>query len=235
MIKLLLVEDDVNLCYIVQAGLQDVIGGYEVITAGNGLEGLHAWEEHKPDIIISDIDMPEMDGFEMVRRIRETDGDTPILFASAMTSPKDVKHGYELGVNNYVKKPFVPQELDAHIRALIKMIRNDKSRNGITCYRLGRFTLDVTHSTLRDGHTGTNRALSLRETRILELLAANKNEVVRREVFISRLWDTDDEHDYFMSRNLDVYIAKLRKLLAEDESIEIQTVRRVGLMLAEKA
>ena len=78
MIKLLLVEDDVNLCYIVQAGLQDVIGGYEVITAGNGLEGLHAWEEHKPDIIISDIDMPEMDGFEMVRRIRETDGDTPI-------------------------------------------------------------------------------------------------------------------------------------------------------------
>ena len=79
-----------------------------MITAGNGLEGLHAWEEHKPDIIISDIDMPEMDGFEMVRRIRETDGDTPILFASAMTSPQDVKHGYELGVNNYVKEAVCP-------------------------------------------------------------------------------------------------------------------------------
>ena len=119
MIKLLLVEDDVNLCYIVQAGLQDVIGGYEVITAGNGLEGLHAWEEHKPDIIISDIDMPEMDGFEMVRRIRETDGDTPILFASAMTSPKDVKHGYELGVNNYVKKP------DVFVTKLRKLFTDD--------------------------------------------------------------------------------------------------------------
>ena len=71
MIKLLLVEDDVNLCYIVQAGLQDVIGGYEVITAGNGTgKGLHAWEEHKPDIIISDIDMPENGtGSRWVRRI----------------------------------------------------------------------------------------------------------------------------------------------------------------------
>ena len=78
MIKLLLVEDDKNLSYIVQSGLQDIIGGYEVITAFNGKEGLQAWEEHHPDIIISDIDMPVMDGFEMVRHIRETDGDTPI-------------------------------------------------------------------------------------------------------------------------------------------------------------
>ena len=91
MIKLLLVEDDKNLSYIVQSGLQDIIGGYEVITAFNGKEGLQAWEEHHPDIIISDIDMPVMDGFEMVRHIRETDGDTPILFASALTSPKDVR------------------------------------------------------------------------------------------------------------------------------------------------
>lgn len=234
-IRLLFVEDDPTWVFVIKSGLEQVIKGYEVTVAANGREGLRAYEAIRPDIIVTDGDMPEMNGFEMVERIRETDRETPILFASALTSPDDVTNGYKRGVNNYVKKPFVPQELDAHIRALIKMIRNDKSRNGITCYRLGRFTLDVTHSTLRDGHTGTNRALSLRETRILELLAANKNEVVRREVFISRLWDTNDEHDYFMSRNLDVYIAKLRKLLAEDESIEIQTVRRVGLMLAEKA
>ena len=111
MIKLLLVEDDPNLCYIVQSGLQELIGGYDVCTAANGKEGLEAWEQHRPDIIISDIDMPEMDGFEMVKRIRETDGDTPILFASALTSPKDVRRGYGFGVNNYVKKPYVPDEL----------------------------------------------------------------------------------------------------------------------------
>lgn len=121
MIKLLLVEDDKNLSYIVQSGLQDIIGGYEVITACNGEEGLEAWKAHRPDIIISDIDMPVMDGFEMVRRIRATDEDTPILFASALTSPKDVRKGYDIGVNNYVKKPFIPDELDAHLHAILKM------------------------------------------------------------------------------------------------------------------
>lgn len=74
MIKLLLVEDDANLCYMLQTGLQEIIGGYEVIIASNGAEGLKAWQEHRPDIIISDIEMPVMNGFEMVERIRETDG-----------------------------------------------------------------------------------------------------------------------------------------------------------------
>jgi hypothetical protein len=105
MTRLLLIEDDANLCYIVQTGLQEIIGGYEVIVAANGKEGLEAWKNQKPDIIISDIDMPVMDGFEMVKRIRETDGDTPILFASALTSPKDVRKGYDIGVNNYIVHP----------------------------------------------------------------------------------------------------------------------------------
>ena len=114
MIKLLLVEDDSTFSYIVKNELQEIIGGYEVITATNGAEGLKAWKEYHPDIIISDIDMPVMNGYQMVERIREMDGDIPILFTSALTSPKDVKEGYKLGVNNYVKKPFVPDELDAH-------------------------------------------------------------------------------------------------------------------------
>ena len=89
MVKLLLVEDDVNLSYIVQTALEDLIGGYQVFTAPNGAEGLKQWEAHKPDIIVSDIDMPVMNGFDMVRRIRETDKTTPIIFGSALTSPRD--------------------------------------------------------------------------------------------------------------------------------------------------
>ena len=232
MIKLLLVEDDANLCYIVQAGLQDIIGGYEVITAGNGKEGLQAWEEHKPDIILSDIDMPEMDGFEMVRRIRETDGDTPILFASALTSPKDVKHGFELGVNNYVKKPFVPEEIDAHIRAILKMKEGTKSRSEEGHCKFGRYTLDTVHATLRDNNTGKIRVLTTTEAKILQLLAENKNEVVRREAIMSRCWNTED--DFFASRSLDVFITKLRKLFADDPDVEIKTARSVGLMLVAK-
>ena len=122
MIKLLLVEDDANLCYIIRGGLEDMIGGYEVMTASNGEEGLKIWKEQHLDIIISDIEMPVMDGYEMVRRIRETDGFIPIVFTSGRVSPKDVVKGYELGVNNYIKKPFVAEELDAHIGALSRIL-----------------------------------------------------------------------------------------------------------------
>ena len=108
MIKLLLVEDDANLRYIIRGGLEDMIGGYEIKDAANGEEGLKVWQEWQPDVIVSDIEMPVMDGYEMVKRIRETDPDIPILFSSGRVSPKDVVKGYELGVNNYLKKPFLP-------------------------------------------------------------------------------------------------------------------------------
>lgn len=232
MIKLLLVEDDKNLSYIVQSGLQDIIGGYEVITAFNGKEGLQAWEEHHPDIIISDIDMPVMDGFEMVSRIRETDGDTPILFASALTSPKDVRKGYDIGVNNYVKKPFIPDELDAHLHAILKMKEGVKTRNESGMCKFGPYTLDAEHATLRNNESAQSTTLTAREAQILQLLAENKGDVVKRDVILSRCWDKPD--DYFASRSLDVFITKLRKLFEGNSRIEIKTVRGVGLMLIEK-
>lgn len=120
-IKLLLVEDDSMLTYVVKSSLEGLIGGYEVITAVNGQEGLKAYQEYHPDIIISDVDMPVMNGLQMVERIREVDGNIPILLASALGSPKDVTSGYKLGADNYVKKPFVAEELDAHIHALLKL------------------------------------------------------------------------------------------------------------------
>lgn len=231
MVKLLLVEDDANLSYIVQTALEDLIGGYQVFTATNGAEGLKQWEAHKPDIIVSDIDMPVMNGFDMVRRIRETDKTTPILFGSALTSPRDVKEGYKLGVNNYVKKPFAPDELDAHVHAILQMTENNpRSHDETECYRLGRFTFDAPHATLRDDSTGKVQTLSVREAQVLQILAANKNETVRREVILSRYWGTEDK-DYFASRSLDVFVNKLRKLLEDEPQVTIKTVRGVGLIL----
>lgn len=232
MIKLLLVEDDPTLSYIIQSGLQEIIGGYEVITAGNGAEGLLAWQQHHPDIIISDIDMPVMNGFQMVERIRETDGDTPIVFASALTSPKDVREGYKIGVNNYIKKPFVPDELDAHIHGLLKMKDGAKTRNESGYYKIGSYTLDAEHASLRNDNTNTKKVLTVREAQILQLLADNKNETVKREAILSRFWNTED--DYFASRTLDVFIAKLRKLLGDDPLVSIKTIRGIGLMLTEE-
>lgn len=229
MIKLLLVEDDTNLRYVVQGGLEDIIGGYEVATAENGKEGLKMWEEFKPDIIISDIDMPVMDGWEMVKRIRETDADTPILFTSALTSPKDVRKGYEMGVNNYIKKPFIADELDAHIQAMLKMKAGNRNRPENGCCQFGHYTLDAEHACLRDKRTEKTQVLTATETKILQILTENVNEVVRREAFLSRCWNT--EEDYFASRSLDVFVSKLRKLFSDDPLIEIKTVRGIGLML----
>lgn len=149
MIKLLLVEDDTNLSYIIQSALEDMIGDYEVSIAHNGKEGLEAYHRDKPDVIVADIEMPIMDGYEMVRRIRETDQEIPILFSSARVSPKDVVKGYELGVNNYVKKPFLPEELDAHVHALLRMKQGTTEKEIVQqTFTVGNYTLNPIQATL---------------------------------------------------------------------------------------
>lgn len=232
MIKLLLVEDDANLCYIIRGGLEDMIGGYEVITAANGKEGLEIWKEQHPDMIVSDIEMPVMDGYEMVRCIRETDGDTPIVFISGRVSPKDVVKGYELGVNNYIKKPFLAEELDAHIGALLKMKQGIGAKNESEIYKIGGYyVFDAAHAVLKQP-SGVERTITEREAKLLQLLCEKKNEVVRRDAILSKLWDT--ENDYFASRSLDVFVNRLRKLFTDDGQVQIKTIKGVGLCLSDK-
>ena len=231
MIKLLLVEDDANLNYIIQGGLEDMIGGYEVQTASNGEEGIHLWREWEPDVIVSDIEMPVMDGYEMVRRIRRVDGIIPILFTSGRISPKDVVKGYELGVNNYIKKPFLAEELNAHITALLRLTNGIRSCDVSSVYAIGYlYEFDAGQAILRQKN-GEEKTLTERETHLMRMLCEHKGEVVKREMILSQLWNTDD--DYFASRSLDVFVSRLRKLLSEDDSVQIKTVKGVGLVLKE--
>lgn len=226
-----MVEDDANLCYIIRGGLEDMIGGYEVCTAANGEEGLKLWKERHPDVIISDIEMPVMDGYEMVRRIRETDEHTPILFTSGRVSPKDVVKGYELGVNNYIKKPFLPEELHAHITALLKLTQGRQTEARDTLFSIGRlYTFDAGRAMLmKEG--GETETLTAREAGLLRILCESKGKVVRREVILSRLWNTED--DYFASRSLDVFVSRLRKMLSADAVVQLKTVKGVGLQLCD--
>lgn len=232
-IKLLLVEDDANLCYIIQGGLEDMIGGYKVLTVANGEEGLKVWKAEQPDVIVADIEMPVMDGYEMVKRIREEDEHIPILFTSGRVSPKDVVKGYELGVNNYVKKPFLAEELHAHVTALLKLTRGlQVQKNEVPEVSIGQlFSFDTTRGVLKQ-KGGEERMLTVREADLLRMLCEHKGQVVRREVILSRLWNT--EEDYFASRSLDVFVSRLRKLLANDETVELKTVKGVGLILEER-
>ena len=231
-IKLLLVEDDANLCYIIQGGLEDMIGGYKVLTASNGEEGLAVWKAQQPDVIVADIEMPVMDGYEMVRRIREQDEYVPILFTSGRVSPKDVVKGYELGVNNYVKKPFLAEELHAHITALLKLTRGVSAQKEVREVPIGKlFSFDTVRGVWKQ-KGGEERMLTVREADLLRMLCEHKGQIVRRKIILSRLWNT--EEDYFASRSLDVFVSRLRKLLAADDTVELKTVKGVGLMLEEK-
>lgn len=226
MIKLLLVEDDVNLGYIIKGSFEDMIGGYEVIHVLNGEEGLNAWRDYKPDIIVADIDMPIMNGESMVKVIRETDIETPIFFASGKNKAKDVTSGYQCGVNNYIKKPFMPEELDAHIKSimLLKLKLNPMSTHLI--FNIGCFTID-TEKQLLISKTA-ERKLTTRETKILSILNNKRNEVVKREYILKEIWG---EPDFFHSRSLDVFINKLRSYLKEDNTISIRTIKGIGLIL----
>lgn len=229
-VKLLLVEDDENLAYMEKSSLEDIIGGYEIKTAINGKDGLEVWKSFQPDVIVSDIDMPIMDGIEMVKRIREIDGDTIILFTTGLTSPKDLKAGYAAGANNYVKKPFLPEELDAHIQSLMKLKQGRRSTNATGTIKLGKYLLDADHATLKNQEDNTKKMLTAREAKILEILAVNKNEVVRREAILSRFWGVEDK-DYFASRSLDVFIKKIRTAIEDEPGVELKTIRGVGFKL----
>lgn len=208
-----------------------MIGGYEVQTASNGEEGIHLWREWKPDVIVSDIEMPVMDGYEMVKRIRKVDGIIPILFTSGRISPKDVVKGYELGVNNYIKKPFLAEELNAHITALLRLTNGIRSCDVSSVYAIGYlYEFDAGQAILRQKN-GEEKTLTEREAHLMRMLCEHKGEVVKREMILSQLWNTDD--DYFASRSLDVFVSRLRKLLSEDDSVQIKTVKGVGLVLKE--
>ena len=229
-IKLLLVEDDENLAYMEKSSFEDIIGGYEVKTAINGKDGLELWKHFQPDVIVSDIDMPIMDGIEMVKKIREIDGDTIILFTTGLTSPKDLKAGYAAGANNYVKKPFVPEELDAHIQSLMRLKQGKRSLDNSHLIKLVKYILHADHATLKNQEDGTEKMLTAREAKILELLAVNKNDVVRREAVLSRFWGVEDK-DYFASRSLDVFIKKIRTAIEDEPSVELKTIRGIGFKL----
>ena len=142
MTRVLLVEDDKNLCFILKSSLEQMIGGYEVETAANGEEGLKRLVEGKFDVIVSDVEMPVMDGMTMVRHIREHHPQVAIIFITGLTTARDVINGYQSGADFYIKKPFLPEELDAHIQAVLKVKQSATAPETVekSSYALGKYT-----------------------------------------------------------------------------------------------
>ena len=222
--KVLLVEDEQTLAMIIQDTLTEQ--GFELILAENGVEGLKLFFETRPDILVADVMMPELDGFEMVSKIRQTDKITPILFLTARSAIKDVVEGFELGANDYLKKPFNMQELIVRIKALVGRSqlappKEDKAEFSIGSYRFNSITQMLFF-------LDTKEELSHRESEILKRFCQNQNKVVETQSLLLDLWGDDS---FFNTKSLHVFITKLRHKLNKDENIKIINVRGIGYKL----
>ena len=225
-LKLLFVEDDRDFAEIVCNTLQQLVGGYEVRMAHNGEEGLRIWKEFQPDVIVTDVLMPCVDGIQMVKRIRETDESTVIIFTSVLTSPDDVGSGYDSGADDYIKKPFAPKELHAFIQNYLKRIGNITNSTDKQKHSFGIFTLNTDEQTLVNASNGEARVLGYFAATVLRILVEHRGEVVKRETFTDELWKND-----WSDANLTDIIYRLRELLKEDERLKILTIRGVGYKL----
>lgn len=223
-IKLLLVEDDPDFCQVVKDSLE-LTGDYDVYAAKNGIAGYEAYKTCMPDIVVSDVEMPEMSGLEMVKRIRQENPTIPIILASAKADPKDLAKGFKLNIDDYIKKPYLPGELDFHIKAILRRTNNVKKPD-IGVYSIGIYSFNPQRRILKWGNEEIE--LTPRESQILEMLYKHKGAIVKREDILNEYWEIND---FYTSRSLDVFINKLRKHLGNDTSIQIQTVRGEGLQL----
>ena len=224
-IDVLLVEDEQTLAMIIKDTLEGQ--GFRIRLAKDGEEGLQCFFHEKPDVLVADVMMPRMDGFEMVRRIRRSDAVTPVLFLTARSAVNDVVEGFELGANDYLKKPFGMQELIVRIKALLgRAIRTDDSPTRREVYEVGAYLFTPRTQLLH--HNGTETELSHRESEILRRLCEHQDQVVDMRDILLDLWGDDS---FFNQRSLHVFITKLRHKLNRDERIRIVNVRGIGYKL----
>jgi len=225
--KLLFAEDDIIFSYIIKSSLE-LSGKYEIQIASNGKEGLEMYRNFNPDVIVADIEMPVLDGMEMVRKIRDKNEFIPILLATGHTNVQNVLKGYRLNVDNFIKKPYIPEELDAHIQGVLRRVKNSLFIHGEKdIIPLGEFLFNTDKQLLQ--YKSTIQRLSNRESQILEKLHEQKGKLIMRESLLEDLWGIND---FFTSRSLDVFINRLRKRLSRDPNVRIETVRGKGLLLS---
>jgi DNA-binding response OmpR family regulator len=217
--KILYVEDEVFLAKIVTETLQG--RGYEVIHEGDGGKAMEKFLESHPDVCLLDVMLPNKDGFDIADDIREKNPDIPIIFLTAKSAVNDVVNGFKIGGNDYIRKPFSMEELIVRIENVLKgstphLPENDEAP-------IGEYSFNPKRQTLN--HPKEQRKLSYRESELLRTLYENRNSIVERRDILNLLWGSDS---FFNSRNLDVYITKLRNYLKLDPTIEIITVKGVG-------
>jgi len=221
--KLLLAEDDDNLGTLLQTFLK--AKGFEISLVRNGKQALEQFNKSDFDFVILDVMMPEMDGFTAAKEIRTIDTKTPILFLTAKSMKEDKLEGFAIGADDYLTKPFSMEELLARINVILKRVSGGEVETASN-YKIGDFDFDADKRILN--LNGEEQKLTTKENQLLKLLVKNKNQVLDRQATLRAIWGDDN---YFNGRSMDVYIAKLRKILKKDERIEIMNVHGKGFKL----
>lgn len=219
-IKILLVDDDLRNSMLLKRFIE--AEGYEVIYANNGMVGLEMYREIRPDLILLDINMPELDGFEMARIIRQNDKRVIIFFLTDRTDKVDRLHGFSLKGNDYIPKPFYPEELMARINERFGSMTVNQDIE----YRLGNTIFRPNLSSLT--YEGETHSLSVRQTEILQILAENIGNLVERDVILDKIWG---DISYSNSLALNVQITYLRRLLP-DPALTITSIKKKGYILS---
>ena len=220
-VTILLAEDELALGTIVKESLET--RGFEVLYAKDGEEAKTMYLNHKPQLLVLDVMMPKKDGFTLVKEIRKVDDRIPIIVLTAKSRTEDVVEGFGYGANDYLKKPFSMEELIVRIQALLDRKKSSDPSEDII---IGNYTFNFSKQILNLQETEI--MLTHREAQLLHELYKHKNELTDRALVLNTLWGNDD---FFSARSMDVFISKLRKKLAADDTIQIVNVRGYGYKL----
>ncbi len=220
-IKILLAEDEPSLGQIIKESLET--RNFEVLLCPNGEHAYKTYKSENPLLLVLDVMMPKKDGFTLAKEIRQENPNIPIIFLTAKSQTEDVVEGFNIGGNDYLKKPFSMEELIVRINSLLKRNKNEDNIGPIA---LGKFLFDLKKQTLKI-HKKTE-TLTHREAHLLFHLIKNKDQILDRSVILKKLWGDDD---FFNARSMDVFITKLRKKLKSDPTIQIINVRGYGYKL----
>lgn len=221
--KILYVEDEPFLGRIVKESLES--RNFDVVMIDDGNLALHAFDQHSPDLCVLDIMLPHVDGYTLAREIKKRKQSIPIIFVTAKTQIDDVVQGFESGGNDYIRKPFSLEELIIRINNLLTITQQQtSSQESIT---LGQYEFMPLRFELKRGDR--IKKLSYREVTLLQMLVEKPNATVLRKDILMKLWGDDS---FFNSRNLDVYITKLRDHFKEDANVEIITIKGIGYRFA---
>ena len=224
--NVLLVEDDPNFGIILRDYLS--LNGFTVTLAKNGMEGFEKYKKGSFDICILDVMMPYKDGYTLAKEIREESASVPIIFLTAKSMKEDVLQGYKVGADDFLNKPFDSEVLLVKIKTLLKRKSTQSSIDQKQFdFQIGRFHLNAKLRFLTLDNDQPIK-LSPKENELLKLLALHLNDLMPRELALTQIWRDDN---YFTSRSMDVYIAKLRKYLKSDPKVEILNIHGEGFRL----